>query len=32
MAVVIDKDLLGNVNKPNIKAINYAIRELQNRN
>lgn len=31
MAVVIDKDLLGNVNEPNIKAINYAIRELQNR-
>ena len=31
MAVVIDKDLLGDVNEPNIKAINYAIRELQNR-
>lgn len=31
MAVSIDPELLGDVNKPNIKAINYAIKELQSR-
>lgn len=31
MAISIDKSLLGDVNEPNIKAINYAIRELLKR-
>ncbi|RMX24432.1 phage portal protein, partial [Limosilactobacillus reuteri] len=31
MAVSIDAELLGDVNEPNIKAINYALQELQSR-
>ncbi len=31
MAVAIDRELLGNVNKPNLEAINYAIRKLKER-
>lgn len=31
MAIAIDKELLGDVNEPNIKAINYAIRKLGSR-
>ncbi|MBB1080239.1 phage portal protein [Limosilactobacillus sp. STM2_1] len=31
MAVTIDRDLLGDLNEPNIEAINYAIRELRSR-
>lgn len=31
MAVVIDRELLGDINEPNIEAINYAIQELQDR-
>ena len=31
MALVIDRDLLGDINEPNIEAINYAIKELKNR-
>ena len=31
MAVAIDRELLGDVNKPNLEAINYAIRKLKER-
>lgn len=31
MALVIDRDLLGDINEPNIEAINYAIKELKSR-